>query len=98
MFLFSLIEVSVHDDVFSMSGPGRHAQIMRWCGLERILYSNPVPTSDSDQPRPRFWVPNPHSFKPHETKEHANDKIQIKRIQKLTDRHGGTNFLTNMGL
>ena len=46
----------------------RHAQIMRRCGLEHIYYSIPVPTLDSGESIPRLWMPNPHSFKPDETK------------------------------
>ena len=47
----------------TVSIPGRHDQIMRWCGLEQVLFcSNPVPTLDSGQPRPRLCVTNPHSL------------------------------------
>ena len=48
--------------VFSVSRPGWDARIMRWCGLEQVLFcSNSVPTSDRAQPSPRLWVPNPYS-------------------------------------
>ena len=50
--------------VFLVSVPGRHARIMRPCGLEQICCCNPVPTSDSGQASPRLWVPNSHSLSP----------------------------------
>ena len=60
--------------VFSVSGPGRHAQIMRRCGLEQIRCSNLVPTSDSGQSSPRLWVPNRYTLSPtRQSNTHAND-------------------------
>ena len=55
-------------DVFLVSVPGRHVQIMRRCGLEQIFCSNPVPTSDSGKSIPRYLVAQPAFFKPDETK------------------------------
>ena len=66
--------------LFSVSGPVRHAQIMRRCGLEQVCCSYSVPTSDSGQSRPRLWVTNLHSLSPtRQSKMHANDKGRMNR-------------------
>ena len=85
--------------LLSVSGPGRHARIMRRCGIEHIYGSNLVPTSDSGQSSPRLWVTNPHSLSlTRRSNKHANDKGWMNRYicntnrQRAKDRHGGTNY------
>ena len=87
--------------LFSVSGPGRHARIMRRCGLKQVCCSNPIPTSDIGQSRPRIWVPNPYYFSPTKRSNmHFNDKGRMngyigndnrKRNKWRTDT-GGNNF------
>ena len=92
------LEVIWYDDdyVFSVSGPERYAWIMRWCGLEQVLFcSNPVPTPDSGQPSPRLWAPNPHYLSP--TRQSCmpmtRDEWNEYNRQREKDRHGGHQFL-----
>ena len=79
----------------------RHAQIMRRCGLEQVCCSNPVPTSDSGQSSPRFWVPNPNYLSPTRRSKPAfqwqgtNERIHRQWHQgtkQTKDRHGGHQF------
>ena len=83
-----------------VSRPGRHAQIMRWCGLEQVrFFSNPVPTSESGQPSPIIWVPNPHSLiqTRRSSMSMTIDKWKKYNRQRTKVRpRGGTN-LTNGG-
>ena len=85
--------------VFLVSGRGRHAQIMRRCGLEHMCCSNPVPNSDSGQYSPRHLGAQLAFFKPDKTKEHSNDKGQMNEYigndnrQRAKDRQGGHQFL-----
>ena len=86
---------------FLVSGPERHAQIMRWCGLEQVLFCpKPVPTSDSDQPSPRLWLPNPHYLSPtrRSSMPMTRDKWNECNRQREKDRNGGHQFSLLMGL
>ena len=84
----------------SVSGPGGHSLIIRWCGMEQVLLcSNPVPTLDRGQPRPIIWVPNPHSLRPTRRismpiKE--NNDTNIEDNEQSTDT-GGTNYFMRWG-
>ena len=82
-----------------VSVPGRHAWIMRRCGLEQICCSNLVPTSYIGQSSPRLWVPNPHSLiltrrsnMPMTRDEWMDTEATATGKEQSTDT-GGTNFL-----
>ena len=88
-----------------VSGPRRHAQIMKQCGLKHTWCSNPVPTSDSGQSSPRLWVPDPHYLSPkRQSNMHANDKGRMNGYigndnrQRAKDRHRGHQLLHRMGI
>ena len=79
-----------------VSRPGRHAQIMRCCGLEQVLFwSIMVPTSESGLPSPRIWVTKPYSLS--RTRQSSmpmtRDKWNEYNRQITKDRHGGQHFL-----
>ena len=83
------------DDVFLVAKPGRNAQIMRWCGIEQICCSNPVPISDSGQPRPRLWGPNSHSLSPtrRSSLPMTRDEWNKYNRQQAKDIHRGHQYM-----
>ena len=88
--------------LFLVCMPGRHAQIMRRCGLKQVFCYNPVPNSDSGQSKPRLWLPNPYSLSlTRRSNMHANDKGRMNgyigndnrdRNERRTDTRG-TNYI-----
>ena len=81
--------------VLSVSGTEMYAQIMRWCGLEQVFWSNLVPTSDGGQPVPNFCVRNLHSLSPtkRSSTQMKRDEWNEYNIQRAKDSHGGQQFL-----